>query len=284
MQSFANALNLHQYVRAYYYWTPGAPQLQPFAQFQAGYANTQSTQLTLGTITASGAAGHLYFNTPVGLVVQTTSGTQTFIGCYILDLVQPAIQGAPPFQPLSIDQAHVQSVANGSNLTPLLAQACQNFPGLPLQVTPSPNPNDIAPARYLDDRTDAVQELRSLFNAVNRKEYVRAYSYWEANAQGLPPFTQFQQGYANTASVQVSFGTVTGDAGAGQFYYKVPATLLATTTANVTQTFIACYTLHLSSPDAQGAPPFRPLGIRSATVKLVANNADTASLMAQACQ
>lgn len=217
-------------------------------------------------------------------MVQTTGGTQTFVGCYILNRVQPGVQGAPPFQPLAIDQAHVQQVANGANLTPLLAQACQNFPGLPLQVTPTPAANDITASRYLDDRSDAVQVLRSLFNAVNRKEYVRAYSYWEANAQGLPPFNQFQSGYTNTAAVTLTFGTVTGNAGAGQFYYMVPVTLVATTTSNATQVFVGCYTVHLSSPDAQGTPPFRPMGIRSAKVTVVANNADTASLMAQACQ
>jgi hypothetical protein len=206
------------------------------------------------------------------------------VGCYILNWVQPGVQGAPPFEPMAINQAHVQQVANGANLTPLLAQACQNFPGLPLQATPTPVPDDITPARYLDDRSDAVQVLRSLFNAVNRKEYVRAYSYWEANAQGLPPFSQFQQGYANTAAVTLTVGTVTGNAGAGQFYYMVPVTLVATNTRSATQTFVACYTVHQSSPDAQGTPPFRPMGIRSAKVTLVANNANTASLMAQICQ
>jgi hypothetical protein len=283
MTSFVSALNLHQYVRAYSYWTPGAPQLQPFAQFQAGYANTQSVQLTLGTITSSGAAGHAYFSTPATLVSQTAGGTQTFVGCYIIDLVQPANFGAPPIQPMSIDQAQVQQVANNANTASLMAQVCSSFPGAPLPATPVPDPNDISSARYLDDRSDAVQVIRSLFNAVNRKEYVRAYSYWEPNAQGLPPYNQFQQGYASTASVTLAFGTVKSDAGAGQFYYSVPTTLVAKSTANATQTFVACYVVHLSSPDAQGVPPFRPMGIRSATVKTVANNADTASLMAQAC-
>jgi hypothetical protein len=284
MQSLVDALNRHQYVRAYYYWEAGAQGLPPFAQFQAGYANTQSTQLTLGTITSSGAAGHIYFNTPVVFVVQTTGGTQTFFGCYIMNWVQPGVQGAPPFQPMAINQAHVQQAANGTDAASLLAGACQKFPGLPPQVTPTPAPDDITPARYLDDRSDAVQVLRSLFNAVNRKEYVRAYSYWEANAQGLPPFSQFQQGYANTTAVTLTVGTVTGNAGAGQFYYMVPVTLVATSTRGTTQTFVACYTVHQSSPDAQGVPPFRPMGIRSAKVTLVANNANTTSLMAQICQ
>ena len=78
-----------------------------------------------------------------------------------------------------------------------MANACGDG-GQPIPPTPSPAPDDISAPRYLDDRSDAVSALRSLFNAINRKEYVRAYSYWEAGAQGLPSFDRFQTGYADT--------------------------------------------------------------------------------------
>ena len=285
MTSFASAINLHQYLRAYSYWRTGAAQLPAYPQYAAGYSTTQSVQVMLGVITGDAGAGQLYYSVPTKLVAQTTANTtQTFVGCYILHLSQPGIQGAPPFQGLAIDSAKVNQVANNANTAALLAQACSANPGGPLTVTPTPAANDISAARYLDDRTDAVQVLRSLFNAVNRKEYVRAYSYWEPNAIGLQPYSQFEAGYTNTAAVTLTVGTVTGDAGAGQRYWKVPVTLLSRTTAAITQTFVACYTLHLGLPDAQGVPPYQPIGIRSATAKLVANNADTATLMAQACQ
>jgi len=284
MQSYVNALNTFQYLRAYSYWRPGAAQLQPFAQFQAGFANTKSTQLALGTITGDAGAGQLYYAVPAKLTTLTTSGaTQTFVGCYILHLSQPGIQGTPPFEGLSIDSATVQQVAASADANILLTQACKDHDGGPLPATPAPAANDISQNRYLDDRSDAVQVIRSLFNAVNRQEYLRAYSYWESNAQGLPSFDNFQQGYANTQSVQLTTGTVTGDAGAGQRYYSVPVTLVSTTTANATETFVGCYVLHLGLPDAQGVPPYKGIGIRSATVQKVANNADTATLMAKAC-
>lgn len=285
MTSYVNALNTHQYLRAYSYWRPGAAQLQPFAQFEAGFANTGSTQLTLGTVTGDAGAGQLYYSVPVKLVTQTTNNsTQTFVGCYVLHLSQPGFQATPPFQGLSIDSATVQQVANNTDTTNQLTHACDANQGGPLPATAVPQPDDISPARYLDDRSDAVQVLRSLFNAVNREEYLRAYSYWEPNAQGLPTFDQFQQGYTNTSSVKLITGTVTGDAGAGQRYYQVPVTLIATTTANATETYVGCYTLHLGLPDAQGVPPYQGIGIRSANIQKVANNANTATLMAQACQ
>ncbi len=31
---------------------------------------------------------------------------------------------------------------------------------------------------YLDDRSTPIQVLKSYYNAINRQEYVRAYSYW----------------------------------------------------------------------------------------------------------
>ena len=284
MTSFANAINQHQYLRAYSYWRPGAVGLPTFDAYENGYSTTASIDRSLGTITGDAGAGQLYYSVPTRLVSHLTDNSvQTYVGCYILHLSQPAIQGVPPFQGLSINSATVSAVANNADTATLLGQACSANPGGPLPVTPTPAANDISAGRYLDDRSDAVQVLRSLFNAVNRREYLRAYSYWEPGAQGLPAYAQFQQGYANTAAVTLTVGTVTGDAGAGQRYWAVPVTLVSRSTANVTQTFVGCYTLHLGLPDAQGVPPYQPIGIRSAANKLVANNADTATLMASAC-
>src|SRR2546430_1965792 len=123
----------------------------------------------------------------------------------------------------------------------------------------------------------------SYMNAINRKEYSRAYGYWENGASQLAPFPQFVQGYANTQSVQAIVGTVTADPGAGQIYYSVPVTLIATTTTATIQTFVGCYVMHISQPAIQGVPPFNPLGIASAQVQQVANDANSAALMAQAC-
>jgi hypothetical protein len=106
-------------------------------------------------------------------------------------------------------------------------------------------------------------------STLNRKEYLRAYSYWEAQATQLPSYQTYPQGYAGTRSVQLAIGAVTSDAGAGQLYYSVPVTLIARTTHGGTQYFTGCYVLHLSQPSVQGVPPFQPLAIRSATVRQV---------------
>jgi hypothetical protein len=56
---------------------------------------------------------------------------------------------------------------------------------------------------YLDDRSSAESVLRSLFNAINSRQYLRAYSYWEPNAEGLPSYEEFEQSFAQTDYVDL---------------------------------------------------------------------------------
>ncbi len=241
-------------------------------------------QVTLGTISGDAGAGQRYFTVPAVLVAQTTNGkTQTFAACYTLHLASPDIQGVPPFKPLAIATGTAKAARNENKTRDLLAHACDGVPqGSPISPAPVTNPRDITSANYLDDRSNAVDVLSSLFNAVNRKEYLRAYSYWQTNSK-VGPFDKFQQGYANTASVQLTTGKVTSGVGAGQIYYTVPAVLKAKTTRGATQTFSACYILHLARPEIQGTPPFQPLAIQSATAKVVSNGSDTDDLLEHAC-
>jgi hypothetical protein len=138
---------------------------------------------------------------------------------------------------------------------------------------------------YQDDRSSAESVIGSYYDAVNRREYARAYSYWEPSAAEteLPPFHQFVAGYADTTSVDVTLGDIGTGVGLGQLYFSVPVTLLATLSDASTQTFVGCYTLHLGRPQLQAVPPFQPLAIQRASVQQVDNDADTAALMAQAC-
>jgi hypothetical protein len=283
IQSYFNAINLKQYLRAYSYYESGS-KVGPFDKFQKGYQDTASVQVTLGTISGDAGAGQRHFTVPAVLVAQTSNGkTQTFAACYTLHLASPDIQGVPPFKPLAIATGTAKAAKNESKTRDLLAHACDGVPqGSPIQPAPVTNPKDITKANYLDERSNAVDVLSSLFNAVNRKEYVRAYAYWETNSK-VGPFDKFQQGYANTASVQLTTGKVISGNGAGQIYYTVPAVLKAKTTGGSTQTFTACYILHLSRPEIQGTPPFQPLAIQSATAKQVSGESDTEDLLRKAC-
>src|SRR5205807_10194686 len=89
--------------------------------------------------------------------------------------------------------------------------------------------------------------------------------------------------YADTASVDLTLGDIGTGVGAGQLYFTVPVTLVATLTDGSSQTFVGCYTLHLARPQLQAVPPFHPLAIQRASIQQVEDSADTGGLMAQSC-
>ena len=130
---------------------------------------------------------------------------------------------------------------------------------------------------YIDNQSDPVNVLRSFYNAINRHEYVRAYSYWQDQSQ-LPTLSAFTQGYGTTQSVALTTGMVQSDAGAGQRNYRVPATITSQLTDGTTQTFAGCYSLHLAEPAIQGWP-FKPLGMTAANIQQVKDGTSAADLM-----
>jgi hypothetical protein len=284
--SYYNAINRHEYLRAYSYWQDQT-QLPSFNQFTQGYQDTASVQVNLGAMGLSVGAGQTYYTVPVLLKSATNGGQQqTFSGCFTMHLGLPSAQAVPPYQGLGFQTADLQQAASSANDSDLLAHACdatnQQHGTELLPKNPLTDTSDISASNYLDDRSDAVLVLRSLFNAVNRHEYLRAYSYWQDKTQ-VPSFDQFQKGYENTASVDLFTGQVSSDAGAGQVYYSVPTVLRSETTDGQQQTYSGCYSLHLAQPAIQATPPFEPLGIRSGHLSQVANNANTADLLATAC-
>ncbi len=111
--------------------------------------------------------------------------------------------------------------------------------------------------RY-EDRTGAIQTMLSYYNAVNLKEYQRAYRYWERPGKSPsttpPDYATFVQGYAETAYVELTAGTPMYDAGAGNFWATVPVAIRASTTGGERQVFAGCYVLHHTSPGADPRP------------------------------
>src|SRR5205085_1099240 len=95
-------------------------------------------------------------------------------------------------------------------------------------------------------------------NAINRKEYDRAYSYFQGapnpDPSLAPPFQQFVAGYADTASVTLAVGHQTSDAGAGNIYSSVPVVITARHTNNTTSVFSGCYVLHRVNVGISGNP------------------------------
>jgi hypothetical protein len=148
------------------------------------------------------------------------------------------------------------------------------------EVRPRGTPTNVP---SYENRAEVVPALLSYYNAINRKDYRRAYSYWDnpgTSPTSTPPdFTTFSQGYANTAYVAVTLGAPNGDAGAGNFYAAVPVVLVATQTDGSVQKFAGCYVVHSTDPGADPRPGAALWKLNKAAITAAPSDATPASLL-----
>lgn len=123
---------------------------------------------------------------------------------------------------------------------------------------------------YQDDRSSATALIQSLYNAIDRQEYLRAWSYYAANTvasaedeAAKTDYETFKKGYADTKYVTLLTGDESEEGAAGSTYYKVPVAIDAVDNAGKHSQFAGCYTLRLAQPTVQDAPPYQPLHIES---------------------
>ena len=221
------AINQRDYARAYGIWERrGAASGQTFEEFAQGYADTGQVSVLLGTPSLQGTGARRQVVVPVTLISianlpDYTQSVQRYQGTYIL---RPAeASGASGWE------IAVAGVAEGA-------------------AAPLP-PVDVA---------DPTTLLRSYFDAINRREFARAYSYWNHLGQSSQQsFAQFEQGFATTKQVKVDLGTPQENAGAGNVWADVPVTIVATQDDGSTRVDTATYTAHRAN-----IPPFDQLGWR----------------------
>lgn len=139
---------------------------------------------------------------------------------------------------------------------------------------------------YLDDRSSAESVVRSLYNAVNRKEYARAWAYF--NVPPAASLDAYAQGFETTESVDVLVGRPLTEGAAGSSIYLLPVAIRSYQTSGAEQVFSGCYTLRLANPQIQQSD-FRPLAIERGALqpsnqdldKSLPKNCDGVALPAQ---
>ncbi|OSP56440.1 hypothetical protein [Pseudoruegeria sp. SK021] len=127
---------------------------------------------------------------------------------------------------------------------------------------------------YLDDRSSPEQVVRSLYNAINRHEYLRGWSYFAPDDR--PDLSGFTAGYTDTAAVTLHVGAVASDGAAGTIYWQVPVAIAAAALDGKVSVFAGCYTLFQPQPAVQAVPPFAPIAIKSGALAPASGAAEDA--------
>jgi hypothetical protein len=100
VQRYYSALNARDYGTAWAQWGEDGPPNQTLDKFQAGFAGTRSTRVTIGSKLepGDGGAGSIYQTVPVTVDSQLLDGTrQRFVGDYVVRRVND-VDGATPAQ------------------------------------------------------------------------------------------------------------------------------------------------------------------------------------------
>ncbi|RUV41511.1 MAG: DUF1176 domain-containing protein [Mesorhizobium sp.] len=122
-----------------------------------------------------------------------------------------------------------------------------------------------AEAPYIDDRSSAEAVVRSLYSAINRHEFARAWGYF-GDTKPARDFDAFVKGYDSTDTVEVKTGAVSDEGAAGSIYYSVPVAIQATDKKGEAKIFAGCYTLRQVNAQIQ-EPPFQPIFIDKGALK-----------------
>lgn len=118
---------------------------------------------------------------------------------------------------------------------------------------------------YLDDRSSAAAAVKSFYNAINRREFSRAWSYF-GETKPSTDFESFVAGYEDTKSVRVVTGEASVEGAAGSTFFNIPVAIAATGADDTERVFAGCYTARLANPQIQ-EPPFTGLHLERGDLK-----------------
>lgn len=127
-----------------------------------------------------------------------------------------------------------------------------------------------------DNRTDAIGTLAAYFDAINAKDYRRAYRFWES-----PPtsYHQFERGFADTDRVRFLVEPQTRTEGAaGSSYAEITTIIVSTTRAGNDRVFAGCYVVRRSNVRDRGWLIYR------ADVTQFASSARISRVVSQRCR
>lgn len=127
-----------------------------------------------------------------------------------------------------------------------------------------------------EDRSDPIAALRSYYDAINARDFRRAYGYWESPATS---FDRFASGFADTDRVRVLVEPPARlDGAAGSIYAEISTIVVATTRAGIERVFAGCYTMRRSNVQDRGWLIYR------GDVSQVPSSTRISRMLSQACR
>lgn len=233
--SYFDAVNERDYPRAYRLWGGGgAASNQTPEQFAAGYANTVQVSLQVGQASTAGSSVAVPVTITSVVNVPGSDGSiqdqrmQHYIATYTLQ----------------------RAAASGADAWTIAGATVEELP----ESTPVPA-----------DLGDPLAVLQSYFDAINRHEYARAFTYWNyLGRASKQTFAQFHQGFLATGHVAIELGKPERQGAAGSSYAGVPVVVIAMQTDQTVRTFCGTYTLRSLNPR-----PFDQFGWRIEAANLV---------------
>jgi heat shock protein HslJ len=127
-----------------------------------------------------------------------------------------------------------------------------------------------------DDRSDPVATLTSYYDAINSRDFRRAYRFWES-----PPssFERFESGFADTDRVRLLIEPPPRMEGAaGSSFAEISTIVVATTRSGNERVFAGCYTMRKSNVRDTGWRIYR------ADIAVVPSSARVSRMLAQGCR
>lgn len=280
--SYFNAIRQHLLPMAYYFWNDDSTLGASYEAFALAHSAIKPDAISILKMGSSGAAGSIY--TTVGLTLKGTKGgvPTNWAGCYTIRTPDPALFDSKEYTPRHFTAGALIETPAGESAKAAMDAACAgvDFGMLEVSIPNSDNVGLVDSKYYIDSRSNPVALISSFWNALNRQEYARAYSYFEAPAIFPGPYLTFKAGYLDTRNVSGEISRPEKLAATGNWYWKVPVTLNAETKSGVQQAFVGCYVIHQSDPALYVAPPFNPMGIQKARFEAISLTADSASIQA----
>lgn len=161
-----------------------------------------------------------------------------------------------------------------SNRLTILSDRARSVLNFVNNSTPDPPDPDDRPPR--DDRGDPIAALVSYYDAINAKDYRRAYRFWESPQTS---YERFVAGFADTDRVRLMVEPSTRNEGAaGSVYAEITTIVVASIRAGNERVFAGCYVLRRSNVRDTGWRIYR------ADISTMPAGARVSRMLSQGCR